>query len=173
MPHIAKTVESLRDRFGDKVEQIVEFRGDTSATVSKDDILEVLKFLKGTADLDYNFLSTLTAIDDWPTEPRFAVIYQLYSMRFNARFRCKVRVSGDDPVLPSATGVYRNADWHERETYDMFGITFTGHPDLRRLLMPADWTGHPLRKDYPLGYEEVQFSFNWKEIDAKKPYAKE
>jgi NADH-quinone oxidoreductase subunit C len=173
MTHPTKTVEALRAKFGETIREVVEFRGDTSATIAKETVLEVLGFLKGEAGLDYNFLSTLTAIDDWPEEPRFTVVYQLYSMRFNARFRVKVRVAGDDTVLPSVTGIYRNADWHERETYDMFGITFTGHPDLRRLLMPADWTGYPLRKDYPLGYEEVQFSFNWKEIDDKKPYAKE
>jgi NADH-quinone oxidoreductase subunit C len=84
-----------------------------------------------------------------------------------------VQVPGDDPVLPTTSGVYRNADWYERELWDMFGIKITDHPDLRRILMPEDWQGHPLRKDYPLGYEEVQFTFNFDEIDKKKPYAKE
>jgi NADH-quinone oxidoreductase subunit C len=100
-------------------------------------------------------------------------MYQMYSMHFGAYLRLKVRLPGDDASLPTATGLFPNANWHERELYDMFGITFAGHPDLRRVLMPEDWSGHPLRKDYPLGYEEVQFSFNWKEIDEKKPYAKE
>jgi NADH-quinone oxidoreductase subunit C len=75
--------------------------------------------------------------------------------------------------VDSVTSVWRCADWYEREAFDMLGIKFNNHPDLRRILMPADWVGYPHRKDYPLGYEEVQFSFNWREIDSKKPYAKE
>ena len=88
-------------------------------------------------------------------------------------FRVTCAVHGDDAELPTATGVHLNANWHEREVFDMFGIKFVGHPDLRRILMPADWGGHPLRKDYPLGYEEVEFTFNFDEIEKKKPYAKE
>jgi NADH-quinone oxidoreductase subunit C len=75
--------------------------------------------------------------------------------------------------MPSLTGVYLNANWFERELWDMFGIHSEGHPDLRRIIMPADWVGHPLRKDYPLGYEEVQFTFNYEDIDLRKPYARE
>lgn len=173
MAHVETTVAALREHFGDAVQRVIEFRGQTTVAVAKERIVEVLRFLKETPDLDYNFLSTLMALDEWPVEPRFSLLYQLYSMRHNARLRLKVITPGDDPVMPTATGVHLNANWHEREIYDMFGITFTGHPDLRRILMPSDWAGHPLRKDYPLGYEEVQFSFNWKEIDDKKPYAKE
>ena len=152
MEHIQKSVEALRERFAEAIQDVVEFRGQTTALVARESVVDVLRFLKESPELDYNWLATLTAVDDWPDEPRFAVLYQLYSMRFNAHLRLKVRVSGEDPVLPTATGVHRNADWHERELFDMFGLTFTGHPDLRRLLMPADWAGHPLRKDYPLGY---------------------
>jgi NADH-quinone oxidoreductase subunit C len=94
-------------------------------------------------------------------------------MTANARIRLKVLLSGDDPTVDSVVSVWRNADWYEREAFDMLGIKFNNHPDLRRILMPNDWVGHPHRKDYPLGYEEVQFSFNWREIDAKKPYAKD
>jgi NADH-quinone oxidoreductase subunit C len=173
MDHITKSIEALREAFGEAVQDVVEFRDQTTAQIAREAVVDVLRFLKETPELDYNWLATLTALDDWPEEPRFAVLYQLYSMRFGAYLRLKVRVAGDDPTLPTATGVFLNANWHERELYDMFGLTFTGHPDLRRVLMPADWAGHPLRKDYPLGYEEVQFSFNWKEIDEKKPYAKE
>ena len=80
-------------------------------------------------------------------------------------------IDGQDPQLPSVSGVWPAAEWPEREAFDLMGIEFIGHPDLRRILMPADWEGHPLRKDYPLGYEEVQFSFNWREIDRRKDYA--
>jgi len=170
---VDKTLAALREGFGGAIGEAVEFRGETTAVIAKARIVEVLRFLKDTPDLDYNFLATLTVVDDWPEEPRFEVLYQLYSMQHGAHFRLKVLTPGSDPVMPTATGVHLNANWHEREMYDMFGITFSGHPDLRRLLMPADWAGHPLRKDYPLGYEEVQFTFNQKEIDAKKPYAKE
>jgi NADH-quinone oxidoreductase subunit C len=173
MDHIQKAVEALRDKFADSIQDVVEFRGQTTVQVEREPIIEVLRFLKETPELDFNFLSTLTAIDDWPDEPRFRVLYQLFSMRHGVYLRLKVRLAGDDAVLPTATVVHLNANWHERELFDMFGINFTGHPDLRRLLMPADWSGHPLRKDYPLGYEEVQFTFNRKEIDDKKPYAKE
>ncbi len=85
----------------------------------------------------------------------------------------RVPLDGNAPQAPTITGVYANANWFEREIWDMFGIRFEGHPDLRRILMPYDWEGHPLRKDYPLGYEEVQFTFNFDEIDRRKPYARE
>jgi NADH-quinone oxidoreductase subunit C len=135
--------------------------------------VDVLRFLKETDGLEYTFLAAQTVVDDWPVEPRFNVLYQLRNLYTMTNLRLKVRVPGDDPNLPTATGVFLNANWHEREIYDMFGIRFAGHPDLRRILMPADWAGHPLRKDYPLGYEEVEFTFNFDEIEKKKPYAKE
>jgi NADH-quinone oxidoreductase subunit C len=94
-------------------------------------------------------------------------------MLHNRRLRLKVLWSDGDPAVPSMTGDWPSANWEEREAYDMFGIQFAGHPDLRRVLMPADWEGHPQRKDYPLGYETVQFSFNFDEIDRHKPYAKQ
>jgi NADH dehydrogenase subunit C (EC 1.6.5.3) len=94
-------------------------------------------------------------------------------MLYTRRLRIKVYLSGDDPRLPSVTSVWPSADWEEREAYDMMGIHFEGHPSLRRILMPADWEGHPQRKDYPLGYEQVQFSFNFDDIDRLKPYAKD
>jgi len=173
MTHAEKTVAALKEKFGDVIEQVIHFRGETSVGVRPEGVIEVLRFLKESPDLRYTFLANLTAFDDWPEEPRFNVIYQLREMSLPADFRVQVRVHGDAPELPTATGVYLNANWHEREVYDMFGLTFTGHPDLRRILMPSDWQGHPLRKDYPLGYEEVEFTFNFKEIEKKKPYAKE
>jgi NADH-quinone oxidoreductase subunit C len=85
----------------------------------------------------------------------------------------RVGLAAESATLPSVTSVFETANWRERELYDMFGIQIEGHPDLRRILMPADWDGHPLRRDYPLGYEEPQFTFNYKEIDLRKPYVKE
>jgi NADH-quinone oxidoreductase subunit C len=112
-------------------------------------------------------------VDYWPqTTPRFHVVYHLYSMPHNLILRLRVPLNGNAPHVDTMEKVFPNANWKEREIWDMFGIVFDGHSDLRRILMPADWQGHPLRKDYPLGYEEVQFSFNAEEIDRRKPYAK-
>lgn len=171
MPHLETTLAALKDKFGDVIEQVAEFRGETTVVVRKDANVAVLGFLKET--LGFNFLADLTAYDDWPDEPRFKVVYQLRNLLGPVNLRVKCAVHGDDPALASVTGVYPAANWQERELFDMFGLQITGHPDLRRILMPADWQGHPLRKDYPLGYEEVQFTFNFDEIDKKKPYARE
>jgi NADH-quinone oxidoreductase subunit C len=95
-------------------------------------------------------LSTVTAIDRYPAEPRFEVVYHLHSIEHNERVRLKCRVRGEDSVIESVTGVWRGANWYEREVFDLFGIRFLGHPDLRRIMMPDDWEGHPLRKDYPI-----------------------
>jgi NADH-quinone oxidoreductase subunit C len=124
----------------------------------------------------YNFLSDISSVDYYPdyNRPgRFGVCYHLYSMIYNRRIRLKVFVQEDEPVVPTLTVLWPAANWLEREIYDMMGIEFEGHPDLRRLLMPEDWNGHPARRDYPLGYETVMFSFNFDEINKHKPYAKE
>ncbi|MCC6188117.1 MAG: NADH-quinone oxidoreductase subunit C [Anaerolineales bacterium] len=173
MTHPQATIAALRERFGEAVENVSEFRGEVTVEVRRPALVEVLRFLKETPALGFTFLADLTASDDWPVEPRFSVVYQLRELTQPANLRLKVHVPGDDPVLPTVTGVHLNANWQERELWDMFGIKITGHPDLRRILMPQDWQGHPLRKDYPLGYEEVEFTFNFDEIEQKKPYAKE
>jgi NADH-quinone oxidoreductase subunit C len=148
-----------------------EFRGDISLVIPADNIVAVCKQVQ---DLGFELLSALTAVDYWPKEdPRFHVIYQFTSTANNLVLTIRVPVQGINPSLPTVSHLYRNANWRERELWDMFGIKFPGHPDLRRILMPADWEGHPLRKDYPLGYEEPQFTFNYEEINLRKPYAKE
>ena len=118
-------------------------------------------------EFGFDVLADITAVDYWPErEPRFHVVYQLHSLQqATMRLGLRVPVNGNDPCVPTIEGVYPNANWFEREIWDMFGIRFEGHSDLRRILMPDDWEGHPLRKDYPLGYEEVQFSFNFETID--------
>lgn len=159
-------VTTLQNRFG---AEAVTFRDQTSLWLSADYLLAALITLR---EAGYA-LAALTAYDEWPADPRFVVVYQLRHTVSMALLRLKVRVSEADPALPSCAGIFASANWPEREVFDMFGVTFTGHPDLRRILMPSDWEGHPLRKDYPLGYEEVQFTFNFEDIDRKKPYAKE
>jgi NADH-quinone oxidoreductase subunit C len=147
------------------------YRGDASLVVQAQKILEACQQVQ---DLGFELLSAMTAVDYWPQEaPRFHVIYQFSSVSKNLVLTLRVPVPGLYPSLPTVSHLYRNANWREREIWDMFGIKFAGHPDLRRILMPADWEGHPLRKDYPLGYEEPQFTFNFDEIDLRKPYVKE
>jgi NADH-quinone oxidoreductase subunit C len=171
MTHTKNTLTALKNQFGETLGPVDEFRGETSVWAPRQAIVDVLRFLKEAQG--YLILAELTAYDDWPVEPRFTVSYVVRELSTPSNLRVRVRVPGDDPVLPSVTPVYLNANWYERELYDMFGLRLTGHPDLRRILMPADWVGHPLRKDYPLGYEEVQFTFNFDEIEKKKPYARE
>ena len=123
-------------------------RGELTLEIAPGKIASVCGFLK--YDQQFVRLSTVTAVDRYPSEPRFEVVYHLHSIEHNSRVRLKCRVRGEDPVIDSVTGVWRSADWYEREVFDLFGIRFLGHPDLRRILMPDDWEGYPLRKDYPV-----------------------
>lgn len=166
-------INTLQAAFPGAVQATQEFRGEITVMVDGTQIVNICRFCRDEEGLEYNFLSDVTGIDYHPQEPRFAVAYHLYSMIHNRSLRLKVYLPGEDPTVESVTGVYPAANWSEREIYDLLGFTFTGHPDLRRILMPEDWDGHPLRKDYPLGYETVQFSFNFDEVDKYKPYAKE
>ena len=168
-----QAVALLKERMPDNVLSVDEFHGEKVVAVDREAIIMAGKLLYDDPDLRFNLLACLTAVDWWPEEPRFAVDYRLYSVPNNDWIGLRVILRGDDEEIPSIESVYPNANWHEREIYDMFGIHFRGHSDMRRILMPHDWEGHPLRKDYPLGYEEVQFTFNFDEIDRKKPYAKE
>jgi NADH-quinone oxidoreductase subunit C len=114
-------------------------------------IVSVCGFLK--YDRKFIRLSSVTAVDRYPAEPRFEIVYHLHSIEGNERLRLKCRVPGTDPVIESVTSVWRSANWYEREVFDLFGIQFVNHPDLRRIMMPDDWEGYPLRKDYPVtGY---------------------
>ena len=121
---------------------------ELTVEVAASSISEALQRAK--FELKFERLTSVTGVDRYPLEPRFEVVYHLQSIASNQRLRLKVRLSGENPELPSAFGVYRSADWYERETFDLFGIVFTGHPDLTRIVMPEDWEGHPLRKDYPV-----------------------
>ena len=117
---------------------------------SRDDLPAVARALRDRPELAFAFLAELTAVDFWPREPRFEVVYILVSIEHRLRLRLKVRLPGDDPHVATVSGVWPAANWLEREVWDLFGIAFDGHPDPRRLLMPEDWDGFPLRKDYPV-----------------------
>lgn len=166
-------VEALHTAFPDAIQGSEEFRDEITVWVDREKIVDVVRHCRVTEGLQYNFLSDITGIDYLPKEPRFGIAYHLYSMVHNRSLRLKVLLPGDDPTVPSIVTEFSSANWSEREIFDLLGVTFTDHPDLRRLLMPDGWDGHPLRKDYPLGYETVQFSFNFDEVDQYKPYAKE
>ena len=125
---------------------------DAHATiyVSRDDLPAAARALREDGSLGFDFLAELTAVDFWPREPRFELIYILVSIAHRRRLRVKVRLSGGDARVATVSGVWPAANWLEREVWDLFGVAFDGHPDPRRLLMPEDWEGHPLRKDYPV-----------------------
>ena len=148
-------LDRLRARFGAALVETHAHRGDHTAVVERAAILDVLRFCRDDAELRFDMLSDLTAVDylKFPGRedgPRFEVVYHLYSLPHNHRVRLKVRLDEDDPVVTSAVSVWPIADWLEREVWDMFGVRFAGHPDLRRLLMYEEFVGHPLRKDYPI-----------------------
>jgi NADH-quinone oxidoreductase subunit C len=160
-------IASLQARFPVEPQ---EFRGDVTLIVTPARIKEVCQALRD--EFDFEMLVEETAVDYWPEEsPRFHIVYGLRSLKHNSFLMLRVALDGNAPTLPTIEPVYPNANWFERELWDMFGIRFEGHSDPRRILMPHDWQGHPLRKDYPLGYEEVQHSFDFAEIDRRKPYA--
>lgn len=166
---LQSVVDSLEKQFQAESSQ---FRGQVSLLIAAEHILAACKALK--EEHAFERLAALTAVDYWPQpEPRFHVVYQFHSFAKKQRLEIRVPLEGDEPILESIIPVYPSADWHERELWDMFGIRFSNHPDLRRILMPEDWEGHPLRKDYPLDYEEVQFTFNFEEIDLRKPRPKD
>lgn len=142
-------VERLRAFDPAAVRQTEEFRGDLTVTVRKEDIVRVGEFLKNDPALAFEMLIDLLGVDMYRPEDRFEVVYTLYSLNNRKYLRLKVRVDEQDPAVPTVTGVWAGANWHERETYDMFGLKFTGHPDLRRLYMPDEFEYFPLRKDFP------------------------
>ena len=123
-------------------------RGELTLEIAPGKIVSVCGFLK--YDQKFIRLSTVTAVDRYPAEPRFEVVYHLHSIERKDRVRLKCRLGGGQPEIDSVTSVWRSAGWYEREVFDLFGIRFAGHPDLRRIMLPDDWEGHPLRKDYPV-----------------------
>ena len=141
----------LASRVGEWFPDVVVARGEVTAIVPRDALVDALTRLRDEQDLAFGFLASVTATDHLGMDPRFWVIYELRSVEHAHRLRVKVGLPGDDPHVPSVTPMFPTADWHERETWDLFGIVFDGHPDLDRILLPNDWEGHPLRKDEELG----------------------
>ena len=132
-------------------------RDEVTLLVGRDELVGTLVRLRDQPDLSFGFLSSLTATDHPGKDPRFWVAYELRSVEHAHRMRVKVGLRGDDPRLPSITGLFPTANWHEREVWDLFGLVFDGHPDLDRILLPDDWEGHPLRKDEELGGVGTQY----------------
>jgi NADH-quinone oxidoreductase subunit C len=142
-------VSKLKAWNAQAVAEVLEFRGEISVVVPREQLFGVAQYLATEPALRFSLLSDITPVDNFPLEPRFELNYHLVSIDRRDRLRLKVRLAGKDPSIQSVTPVWPTANWHEREAFDLFGIQFPGHPDLKRILMPDDWEGHPLRKDYP------------------------
>jgi NADH-quinone oxidoreductase subunit C len=148
---------AIADRLRDRLPDAVVARDEVTVVVGREELHPTLRWLRDDPDLSFDFLSDVTA-SDWPDrEPRFWLAYHLYSLQRRHRLRVKVGLGADDPIVPSVVPLWPTADWFERELWDFFGIRFDGHPDLRRIIMPDDWDGHPLRKDYTLGGVGTQY----------------
>lgn len=157
-------VQAIQARFSVGVS---EFRDEVTLQVEKTDLVKLITALRN--EFGFKMLVDITAVDYWPAEaPRFHVVIHLLSLTTNRVLCLRVPVDAATPLVPTLDKLYPAATWYEREVWDMFGIRFEGNFDMRRIVMPADWEGHPLRKDYPLGYEEVQFTFNFDEISQRK-----
>jgi NADH-quinone oxidoreductase subunit C len=162
---LSPAVNAIQTRFNG---QVSEFRGDVSILIPAENIIAAATALRD--EFGFDMLSAETAVDYCPqTTPRFHVVYIFYSTNTHLYLTFRAPVNGDDPKIATMETVFPNANWREREIWDLMGIRFEGHSDLRRLLLPPNWVGHPLRKDYPLGYEEVQHTFNFDDIDLRKP----
>jgi NADH-quinone oxidoreductase subunit C len=143
--------------FPDAVRRVVRHRGELTLHIARERIVAVCRLLRDDDTMRFETLSGVSGVDYPATDDRLHAVYHLLSMTHRRRLRLEVAVPVDDPHVPSLVGVYPTADWHERETYDFFGIIFDGHPALTRIEMPDDWEGHPQRKDYPLGGVPVEY----------------
>jgi NADH-quinone oxidoreductase subunit C len=149
-------VAALRAWSANAVEEVIEFRGETTVVVARKNLRSLAERCRDDEKLQFNLLTDATCVDRYPMEPRFELQYHLVSIPLRQKVRLRVRLSGNDPVVDSMVPVWLGANWLEREIFDMFGIQFTGHPDLRRILLPDDWEGYPLRKDFPVeGYRDI------------------
>jgi NADH-quinone oxidoreductase subunit C len=148
--------ECLRSWNPKAVVEVIDFRGETTIVVPSELLRATAERCRGDAKLQYNLLTDATCVDRYPAEPRFELNYHLVSIPRREKVRLRVWLGGNDPVVDSLVAAWPGANWLEREIFDLFGIRFTGHPDLRRILLPDDWEGYPLRRDYPVeGYRDV------------------
>ena len=145
-----EAVRLLRERLGAKAGAASENHGQWRVAVARESLVDALTFLRDDPRTDFRMLLDVTAVDEWPSEPRFRTVYVLRSLSKRAEVVVECAIPEDDCSVPTACGVFATANWLEREAYDMFGIRFRGHPDLRRILMPDDFPDHPLRKDFPV-----------------------
>ncbi|SRR5216684_6651701 len=151
MPETSTILDTIKEKLGGKVVETLQFRGDDVVILARQELRESFRFLKDDTRLRFDFLSDITAVDYWKKkEPRFEVVYQLLSLQRRRRLRVRVPVPEDDPTVESLTPLWQGANFLEREVWDLFGITFVDHPDLRRILLYEEFQGHPLRKDYPV-----------------------
>jgi NADH-quinone oxidoreductase subunit C len=149
-PESHPALKKLQAFDSNALEEASSFRGEVTFYIRREKLRHVAEFLRDDAELAFTFLADLTAVDHYPNEPRFETVYHLLSIKNAERLRLKVRLSGDNPTVESMVSVWPAANAYEREVFDLFGIQFENHPFLRRILMPEDWEGHPLRKDYPV-----------------------
>ncbi len=164
-------VDALRAALDGAILEVIQDRGETTVVVAREAILDALRLLRDEPSLRYSHCSDVTAVDylDLGIEPRFCVVYHLYSFQNNHRLRLRAPVPEDDPQIDSCAALYPTANWHEREVFDLFGIGFRGHPDLKRILLPDDWDGPPpLRKDSPIGGEDVEFRYNVGRVHGRR-----
>ena len=144
----SELLDSLGSLFGTRIKERTEFRGETTIVIDRADLREVAKFCRD--DLSFDYLLDITSVDNFGNEPRFEVVYELYSLKLRVHLRLKLSLSEDDPTVDTISDIWPTANWHEREIWDMMGLRFNGHPDLRRILMWEGYPYFPLRKEFPL-----------------------
>ena len=144
-------IEILKTKFSSRIIETHNFREDQTLTIERKEMLDFFKFLRDDSRIQFNFLMDLTAVDYLKKKPlRFEVVYHLYALKYNHRVRIKIPVAEEDCIIDSLTSLWLGANWYEREVWDLYGIKFRGHPNLRRILLYEGFKGHPLRKDYPI-----------------------
>ncbi len=158
-------VDRLKEKFLSEIVDVTQFRDQVSVSVKREKIIDICRYLHDETDIHMDYLADLCGVDYPDRRHRFEVVYNLYSIKYNHRLIIKALIPENGPSVDSVVPIWSGANWHEREACDMYGIIFNGHPDLRRILMPEDWEGYPLRKDYPLkgpkdreykGFEELK-----------------
>lgn len=174
-------VAKLEETFSTAIQEVIRFLGELTVVVDRASVVDVCALLRDDPELAFNYMCDLSAVDMWPHNPRFEVNIHLLALppqpqpgHGARRLRLKVRLQEHDPMMPTLSGIWPSTAWYERETHELFGIGFEGHPDMRPLLLPEDWEGTPpMRRDVPAHVEEVAFSFNRERVHRSKSFATE